>query len=111
SGGLDGYLADRRAAGSDVVARTEQQARRLERALGPLHFEAESADGELLALLMRWKSAQYRASGQVDRFAADWNVRLLRTIHANSGPGFAGTLSTLRAGGRVAALAFGMRSQ
>jgi CelD/BcsL family acetyltransferase involved in cellulose biosynthesis len=111
TGGFDGYVAGRRAIGSSVVARTEQQVRRLERAVGPVTFDAESDDRALLALLLAWKSAQYRATGQADRFKVAWNVALLERIHATRASGFAGTLSVLRAGDRVAALAFGMRSR
>jgi len=111
SGGYDGFLANRRACGSEIVAQTERKARKLEREIGPLQFEPESSDRALLRLLMRWKSDQYARTGRVDQFAIPWNVALMERIHDARGPDFAGTLSVLRAGDRVAALVFGMRSR
>ena len=111
SGGYEAYLADRRAAGSEIVTQTERKARKLEREVGSLRFEPESHDRSLLQLMMRWKSDHYARTGHVDQFAIPWNVALMERIHAATGPDFAGTLSVLRAGDRVAALAFGMRSR
>jgi CelD/BcsL family acetyltransferase involved in cellulose biosynthesis len=60
---------------------------------------------------MDWKSDQYVRTGHVDQFAIPWNVALIEHIHRTAGPDFGGMLSVLRAGDRVAALAFGMRSR
>jgi CelD/BcsL family acetyltransferase involved in cellulose biosynthesis len=111
SGGYDAYLAGRRAAGSEIVAQTERKTRKLEREIGPVQFEAESTDRALLRLLMQWKSDQYIRTGLVDQFAIAWNVALIEHIHGTTGPHFGGALSVLRAGDRVAAVAFGMRSR
>jgi CelD/BcsL family acetyltransferase involved in cellulose biosynthesis len=111
SGGWEAFLADRRAAGSEIVAQTERKMRKLEREIGFVRFEAESTDRALVRRLMRWKSDQYERTGLVDQFAIPWNVALIERIHATTGPGFAGMLSVLRAGDRIAALAFGMRSR
>jgi CelD/BcsL family acetyltransferase involved in cellulose biosynthesis len=111
SGGYDAFLAERRAAGSEIVAQTERKARKLEREIGPLQFEPESHDRALLQLLMRWKSDQYARTGRIDQFSIPWNVALIERIHTATGPDFGGTLSVLRTGDRVAALVFGMRSR
>jgi CelD/BcsL family acetyltransferase involved in cellulose biosynthesis len=111
SGGYDAYLAGRRAAGSEIVAQTERKSRKLEREIGPVQFEPESTDRDLLRLLMRWKSDQYVRTGLVDQFAIAWNVALIEHIHGTTEPDFAGMLSVLRAGDRVAAVVFGMRSR
>jgi CelD/BcsL family acetyltransferase involved in cellulose biosynthesis len=111
SRGYDAYLADRRAANSEIVAQTERKTRKLEREIGPVRFEPESMDRELLRLLMSWKSDQYLRTGHVDQFAISWNIALLERIHETTCPDFGGMLSVLRAGDRVAALAFGMRSR
>jgi CelD/BcsL family acetyltransferase involved in cellulose biosynthesis len=111
SRGYDVYLAGRRAAGSEIVAQTERKSRKLEREIGPLQFEPESTDRDLLRLLMRWKSDQYVRTGLVDQFAIGWNVALIEDIHGTTEPDFAGMLSVLRAGDRVAAVVFGMRSR
>jgi CelD/BcsL family acetyltransferase involved in cellulose biosynthesis len=111
SEGFDAYVAGRRAAGSEIVAQTERKMRKLEREIGPVHFEPASTDRAVLRLLMRWKSDQYVRSGHVDQFAISWNVALIDHIHETTGPDFGGMLSVLRAGDRVAAAAFGMRSR
>jgi CelD/BcsL family acetyltransferase involved in cellulose biosynthesis len=111
SRGFDGYVGERMAAGSKVVAKTERQARMLERDVGPLRFEAQSPSTELLRLLMRWKSDQWRRTGDVDRFSVGWNVELLDLIHGTDQPDFGGLLSVLHAGERVAALALLLRSK
>src|SRR5262249_34428529 len=109
--GFEGYAAERRATGSNVLERTEQQARRLARAAGPLSFEPHSNDPGLLSLLLTWKSDQYRRTGRPDPFAVAWNPLLLERLHAVDEPGFGGMLSVLHAGDRVVALAFGLRSR
>jgi CelD/BcsL family acetyltransferase involved in cellulose biosynthesis len=111
SAGFDAYLKTLSARGSDVAARTQQQVRRVEREAGPVSFEADSHDPALLTLLLRWKSAQYRATGHIDQFDVPWNVALVRRLHETSTPGFAGTLSVLRVGDSVAAMAFSLRSR
>ena len=110
SGGYEAFLAGRRAAGSEIVAQTERKARKLEREVGPVRFEPNLSDRAVLRLLMRWKSYQYMRTGVVDQFAIAWNVALIEHIHRTTGADFAGMLSVLRAGDRVAAVAFGVRS-
>lgn len=111
TGGYDAYAAARRAAGSEVIAQTERKARKLEREVGAVRFEHHVADPDTLRLLMRLKSEQYRRTGVADRFAYSWNVELLERIHATQAGGFAGMLSVLYAGERLAAVHFGMRSR
>ena len=111
SGGYDAYVGRRRAEGSHVFAKTDGQARRLEKDLGPIVFEAESLDTAALEQLIEWKSDQYRRSDLLDQFAVPWSVELLKRTLADRGPEFAGTLSVLRAGGSLAAAAFGLRSR
>jgi CelD/BcsL family acetyltransferase involved in cellulose biosynthesis len=111
SAGFPAYRAARAAAGSEVVPQTERKARKLAREVGPLRFEPLAADPDLLRLLLRWKSDQYRRTGMIDTFALRWNVQLIERIHQTSVPGFAGMLSVLYAGDRVVALLFGLRSR
>jgi CelD/BcsL family acetyltransferase involved in cellulose biosynthesis len=59
---------------------------------------------------MRWKSAQYRATGSEDRFAIGWNVELMERIHAAQDQAFGGMLSALYAGDELAAVSMSMRS-
>ncbi len=110
SNGFGPYLAAQRANGSRTVQRLREKARRFEREVGPLHFEPNERSGAALDALMRWKSAQYRRTGEQDRFAVAWNVGLLREIHARQTDGFAGMLAVLYAGDTLAAAVMGMRA-
>jgi CelD/BcsL family acetyltransferase involved in cellulose biosynthesis len=108
--GFDGYAERRGRNGSRVVKRLRQQARRIEREIGPLHFEPHASDHAALRRMMRWKSEQYRATRSQDRFAIPWNVELLERIHAWQTDGFAGMLPVLYAAERIVAVAMCLRS-
>jgi CelD/BcsL family acetyltransferase involved in cellulose biosynthesis len=110
SGGLDGYAAQRRAAGSDAVKDIRAQARRLERELGPLRFQASVDDARMLELLIAWKSEQYRRTGAVDVFAFRWALDVVRRAYAESSNDFAGELSALYVDGEAVALHLGLRA-
>ena len=84
--------------------------RRLEREAGSATWEWNSADPAALNQLMQWKSEQYVKSGKRDNFSLPWVRQVVERIHGMEGPDFGGVLSVLRAGGRIAAVHFGMRS-
>lgn len=110
SAGYDEYCAKRRAAGSDVVAKTNQKARKLAREVGPLTFEYDSSDETVFQTLLAWKSAQYLRTGLADVFAYDWTLALLRRLREQASPLLAAPLSVLRAGKRTAAIALSLES-
>jgi CelD/BcsL family acetyltransferase involved in cellulose biosynthesis len=110
SGGFEAYARRRGEDGSRVIKRLRQQERRIEREVGALRFEAHASDPEVLRLMMRWKSQQYRATGSEDRFAVRWNVELLERIHSHQTDRFAGLLPALYAEDRVIAVAMCMRA-
>ncbi len=110
SDGFQPYLATQRANGSRAVQRLREKARRLEREVGPLRFEPCEPSRAALDALMGWKSAQYQRTGEQDRFAIGWNVRLLQEIHATQTDGFVGMLAALYAGDALTAAVMGMRS-
>jgi Acetyltransferase (GNAT) domain/DegT/DnrJ/EryC1/StrS aminotransferase family len=83
---------------------------KLEREQGPLRFLFDTSDGDLLDILMRWKSAQYRRTGRLDRFARPATVRLVRDLLQTRAPVCSGTLSVLYAGRRPVAIHLGLRS-
>ncbi|MCX7592526.1 MAG: GNAT family N-acetyltransferase [Fischerella sp.] len=116
SDGYNAYDLEQRAkpnwkARSNWIQEVSRKARKIEREVGPLRFQAHVADTALLRLLMRWKSDQYRRTGAFDCFAVDWIVRVVERIHATQQKNFAGVLSALYVGDEVAALHFSMRSQ
>lgn len=111
SQGYAAYAAARRRSGSREVQKLEALARRLEREVGPLRFEAHSGDPRLLRLLMEWKLQRYGRRGYLDLYAIPWVRRLFETIQQTQTPDFAGLLSVLSAGAEVVALHMGLRSQ
>jgi CelD/BcsL family acetyltransferase involved in cellulose biosynthesis len=110
SGGFEAYAAARYSGGSRILVKAAAQKARLERAAGPVRYEAQCSDVTALHALMRCKSDQYRRTSKVDRFEPRWVVALLERLQATREQGFAGMLSVLWAGGEMAAAHFGMRS-
>ena len=64
--------ARRLEARSDVLRRLRRLARKMERDVGPLHFEVTTADIQVLQTLFSWKSNQYRRTGVEDVLAQSW---------------------------------------
>jgi len=110
SDGYDQYLAGRRRVLKQLVQSTLRKRRKLEREVGPLRFTFAGGDLEDLAALMRWKSEQYRAMGEWDRFSDPRVVELLQRLHGTAAEHCSGTLSVLWAGDQRAAVHFGIRS-
>jgi CelD/BcsL family acetyltransferase involved in cellulose biosynthesis len=108
--GYDPYCKGRRAAGSDVVAKTNQKARKCEREVGPLEFQYDCPDDELFATLRRWKSAQYERTGLADVFSFGWTIELLEQIRRNQTVGLSCPISVLRVAGRPACIALSLRA-
>ncbi|MGI5404067.1 GNAT family N-acetyltransferase [Streptomyces sp. CA-135486] len=84
--------------------------RRLQRDFGEVRFVFDEKDPDQLRTLMRWKSAQYRRTGRMDRFAQPWITELLKQLHATRTDTLAGLLSVLYAGDEPVAAHFGLRS-
>ncbi|MEU3858710.1 GNAT family N-acetyltransferase [Streptomyces sp. NPDC028722] len=93
------------------LARTTlKKERRLGRDVGEVRFVFDERDPEALRTLMRWKSAQYRRTGRMDRFSRPWIVGLVDHLFRVREEHFTGVLSVLYAGGRPVAAHFGPRS-
>jgi CelD/BcsL family acetyltransferase involved in cellulose biosynthesis len=108
--GYEAYLADRRRASKRAVDGALRKRRKLDREAG-IRFDFDAQHRDLLHLLMRWKSAQYRRNAWPDRFARPWIVQLVEDLFETRAPGCSGTLSALYAGGRPVAAHFGPRSE
>ncbi len=109
-GGFGGYYGRLRARELHFCREIERKTRKLDREVGEVRLELDSADPGLLGLLIGWKSAQYRQTAHVDRFARGWVTDLLHAIHAERGDHLAGLLSVLYAGDRPVSIQFGLRS-
>ena len=121
AGGFDAYIARREEAGSKRHRKITQFRRRMEREYGDAIFTWHDPDPEAWDCLLRWKRAQYAATGFCDVLAAPWVRDLLARCRdagstdrpedpGTSGDGFAGVFCTLRAGGRIAAVHLLLRS-
>jgi CelD/BcsL family acetyltransferase involved in cellulose biosynthesis len=109
--GYAAYARRKQASGSGLIDRAAYLARRLEREVGPMRYQAHDIAPSALDQVLAWKSSQYLRSGTPDIFRLPWTGALLSAIHETQTDGFAGVLSTLHAGDRLIAGHFGMRSQ
>jgi CelD/BcsL family acetyltransferase involved in cellulose biosynthesis len=107
--GYPAYVADRMAAG-DVIRQANRKQRGMVRDLGPERFVWEDKDEAALATLRAWKSAQYKRTGQFDRFAVPWVDRVLRELAATPSAGCQLVLNSVYAGDRLVAAHLGLRS-
>ena len=111
SSGFEAYKAEQRKKGSQAIRKTQQKARKAARELGgPIRLEPHTADEHVLAKLIDWKVQQYRRLKDVNYLAPDWTKALLKTMINVRSEAFAGMLSALYVGDRLAAAHLGIRS-
>lgn len=111
SEGFDAYARARREAGSRMIPRMREKARRMERELGALRLVPHDGDSDVLRATMAWKSRQYQRTGIVDNFSIPWNVNLLERLQATQTDSFGGMLVALYAGDELVAVDMGLRSR
>ncbi|GAB4140314.1 MAG: GNAT family N-acetyltransferase [Planctomycetaceae bacterium] len=87
-----------------------RKSRKIEREIGPLKLEWQSADRAWLHRMMEWKSQQYHRTKKTNLFSFNWIRQLLENILSHRDRPFAGMLSTLTAGDNIVAVHFGMSS-
>lgn len=110
SRGFEAYLSERQDAGSRNAKKIRRMARVLERDVGPVRYEHHTTSQAAFHQVVAWKRQQCHMTGTPDLFGHAWAVELLERIHASQHPDFAGVLSTLWVGDRLAAGHMGMRS-
>ena len=110
AGGFTEYYAKLRARSPRLCKELERKGRKLSREVGQLRLACDSPDGELLRLLMSWKSEQYRRTNHVDRFAWPWARELFADLLATRTNHLSGMLSTLYAGDQPVSIQFGLRA-
>lgn len=89
--------------------RAPGKAHKLAKAMGPLVWQDDVRDDAAWLSLARWKSAQYRASGLRDNFSIGWVRQWLERLRWADSPSLSGSLQSLRAGGQLVAVHFGLR--
>ena len=108
-GGFEHYHARQRST-RRCIDRVLHKARKMRRQQGDARFEFDSRDPRVLEQVIRWKREQCCRTGVTDFLGKRENVALIHAISATRTSGFAGVLSVLRVGDRIAAAHFGMRS-
>lgn len=110
SEGYQGWEEKKRQAKSRLLKTTARYIRKMEREVGPVRFEWNSADNAVFDTLLEWKSEQYRRTGLDDLFQFEWIVNLLQDIRQQNSPEFAGRLAVMYVNEEIVAVHFGMQS-
>ncbi|WP_112322946.1 GNAT family N-acetyltransferase [Oceanibium sediminis] len=108
--GFEQWRAARRAE-TKAILTVERRARKMAREIGELSFVANDPSPAAWEALLTWKRAslaQQRSGLVLD---VPWVKAIAEGVRASEGPAFSGVLSTLRAGDRLVAVHFGMRSK
>jgi CelD/BcsL family acetyltransferase involved in cellulose biosynthesis len=110
SRGFDAYCEQRRRSGGKTVGKTFRKLRKLERDLGPVRFEALTADREVLRSLITWKAEQCRRTGLFDYVSVPWTGQLLEALLCRRDDALRGMMAALYIGDELHAALYGMRS-
>ena len=82
SQGYEAFCEARRVAGVRNFKHVRKLWRKAEQEVGPVRFEAYSAEPHVWQSLLIWKSDQYLRTGAVNVFAFPWTIELLERICA-----------------------------
>jgi CelD/BcsL family acetyltransferase involved in cellulose biosynthesis len=93
---------------SSTVKRQGQKTRNLEKDFGPIRFEFDTADGNVLEKLIELKRAKYQRTKTFDILSVDWAANLLRELHHVKKTNFQGILQAMWAGDDLVCVHFGM---
>ena len=93
---------------SSTVKRQGQKTRNLEKAVGPIRFEFDSHEGDVLERLIELKSSKYQRTNTFDILGVQWAADLLRELQNVKQPNFRGILQTMWAGDELVCVHFGM---
>ena len=84
SEGYEAFARDRSKSGSDLVKSVAQKARKMEREVAPMRFEAHVLDRQALALLYEWKAAQRARTNTVDVLSTPWMREIVGRLIENN---------------------------
>jgi CelD/BcsL family acetyltransferase involved in cellulose biosynthesis len=108
SGGHDDFLESVRARSKNVIAQVARRRRKLTREVGPVTTTWDSADPEVFAAMVKWKSDQYQRTGTWDRFEDNWIRDVLTEMLRYKSVGCSGVMAATHAGDRLAAVHVGL---
>ena len=103
SGCYEVWFEDQRGSNNKFFKDKLRGRRGMEAAFGPIHVKTGVRDHDLLDVLIRMKSEQYRRTGRHDIFGLDWTKQLLHDLLDAEG-GCRASLAVLRAGESLLAL-------
>ena len=106
--GFDAYIDGLDARGRKQLKESQRKREKLEEQYGSVRFVEHSSDEDVFEAVMRWKSAQCRATGVTDYFEYKWTIELLRHLWRAPTSDLRGVLSCLYAGDELVAAHFGM---
>lgn len=109
SQGFAVYRATRENKHSNEISEVLRKGRKVGRDIGPLRLET-NCQPAVLETLLSWKRAQYRRTGVVDVLEPEWTRALLNHVMSCQTSAFAGMLSAIYFGDRLASIHFDMRS-
>jgi CelD/BcsL family acetyltransferase involved in cellulose biosynthesis len=109
SQGFDAYGKSREEAGCEEWGQAKKKTRKAANQVGPVRFEFHTDDDTVFRTLARWKGEQYVRTQKTNLFAVPWVEAFLESLRRRCGVEFAGVLSALYFGDRLAAVHLGMR--
>lgn len=102
--GYEHYLREH----STTIDRQGQKTRRMIREQGPLRFEFDCRETDLLDMLIHWKCEQYQRTHTYNILGVPWIQQLMHDLHSQSRGGLHGILNVLYAGETPVAMHYGM---
>lgn len=93
---------------SNTIDKQAQKTRRMIRDLGPLRFDFDCRDPEMLQRLIELKCGQYKRTHIFSILGVPWIQQLLFTLHQQPTDNLRGILNVLYAGDQAVALHYGM---
>jgi len=107
SDGYDAYFAGRRALRANSFKKLDRRRRKAE-AAGDVVVRIQDPSPKTFVRLIRWKSAQYAASGHPNPFYRPWLRRMFKVLLQSRSPECRGIVSSLEIGGVPVAAHFGL---
>lgn len=108
--GWQGYEAERRATGSQVLKRAKKKMKKFRKDCGEVTFHPFIRDENAFATLLSWKRAQHRLTRSTDILSRAWIRYVVDAVYAETGPDFGGELFLLKVDGELAAGLFCIRA-
>ncbi len=107
SEGFDGYVNERRQAGSRVITHIKRKLRKIEREIGRITIKPHCPDRAHFEQLLEWKMDQFRLKSARNVLAKPWVQEMLWQVANSDDNNFRGQLSVLTVDDRPVAIHLG----